>query len=69
MFKIASFLLALALSQAVARKLSEELFYTYEPQTSVTDHVSLRQMELFHPFSFSSSLTLRFLFFAFSFAL
>jgi hypothetical protein len=42
MFKITSFLLALALSQTVARQLSEELFHTYEPQTSVTDHVSPR---------------------------
>ena len=46
MFKFSSLFFALALSQASAstirsgRQLSEELFLTYGPQTTVTDHVS-----------------------------
>ena len=44
MLKFSSLFFALALSQASAirsgRELSEELFLTYEPQTTVTDHVS-----------------------------
>ena len=43
MFKFSPLFFALALSQASAirsgRELSEELFLTYEPQTTVTDHV------------------------------
>lgn len=44
MFKIKSLLFALLVSQTSAnslRSLSEELFITYEPQTTVTDHAAI----------------------------
>lgn len=45
MFKVKSFLFALLLSQTNAssflRSLSEELFISYEPQTTVTDHAAI----------------------------
>ena len=52
MFKIKPLFFVLALGQATAstlrsehRQLSEELFLTYEPQTTVTDHVRYDDMD------------------------